>query len=60
LDSDCSDCLLRDQIEAAQHGETIDIFAGTYTLSGGELLIDKDLTIVGADLESTLIQAVVR
>ncbi|HIF42603.1 MAG TPA: hypothetical protein EYQ67_00420 [Dehalococcoidia bacterium] len=58
-DADCVGCVLRDQIEAAQPGETIHISAGTYTLSGGELLIDKDLVLVGAGSESTIIQAAV-
>ena len=43
-------------IAAAQPGDTIDIPAGTHTVAI-ELVIDKDLTLVGAGEASTIIQA---
>ncbi len=55
--ADCPGCLLRERIDSAQPGETINISAGTYTMTGGELVIDKDLTLVGAGPEVTVIQA---
>ena len=55
--SDCLACLLEERIELAQPGETINISAGTYTLTAGELIIDKDLTLVGEGPEATVIQA---
>ena len=56
--ADCPECCLREQVESAQPGDTINIAAGTYTMTGGELVIDKDLTLVGAGAEVTIIQAV--
>ncbi len=55
--SDCPGCLLRERVASAQPGDTIEIAAGIYTMTGGELLIDKDLTLVGAGAEKTVIQA---
>ena len=55
--SDCPGCVLRDRIAAAEPGDTINISPGTYTMTGGELLIDKDLMLVGAAAETTIIQA---
>ena len=55
--SDCPGCLLRERVASAQPGDTIDIAAGVYTMTGGELLIDKDLTLIGAGAEITVIQA---
>ena len=55
--ADCPGCLLRERIKSAQPGETINIPAGTYTMTGGELVIDKDLTLVGEGAEVTVIQA---
>ncbi len=55
--SDCPGCLLRERVASAQPGDTINIAAGIYTMTGGELVIDKDLTLVGAGAESTVIQA---
>ena len=57
LQADCPECCLREQVESAQPGDTINIAAGTYTMTGGELVIDKDLTLVGAGAEVTIIQA---
>jgi CSLREA domain-containing protein len=53
-----SHCSLREAIAAAGSGDTIGIPAGTYTLTvGSELNIDKNLTLIGADQASTIIQA---
>ena len=57
LQADCPECCLREQVESAQPGDTINIAAGTYIVTGGELVIDKDLTLVGAGAEVTIIQA---
>ncbi len=54
---DCPGWVLRERVESAQPGDTIDIAAGVYTMTGGELVIDKDLTLVGAGAEKTVIQA---
>lgn len=55
--SDCPGCLLRERVASAQPGDTIYIAAGVYAMTGGELVIDKDLTLVGAGAEKTVIQA---
>ena len=55
--ADCPGCRLRERVESAQPGDTINIAAGTYTMTGGELVIDKDLTLVGAGAEVTIIPA---
>ena len=54
-----SDCSLREAIDAAEPGDTIDIPAGTYTLNpiDKSLVVDKDLKLVGAGAGSTVIQA---
>jgi len=59
LDGACdADCSLREAITVASAGDTIDIPSGTYTLTlGSELLINKDLTLTGAEAGSTIIQA---
>jgi CSLREA domain-containing protein len=49
-DHDCNDgdCSLRDAIETATAGQEIDFsVTGTITLTGGQLTINKDLTITG-------------
>ena len=56
-DSGCPGCLLREAIESAEAGDKIEVPAGTYTLSDGELVFDKDLTLAGAGPEQTIIQA---
>ena len=50
---------LRQAIADADSGDTIEVPAGIYTLSPdlGELIIDKDLTLVGAAADGTIIQA---
>ena len=55
---DCdTDCSLREAIEAASVGDTINIPAGTYTLTtGAELVIDKSLNLSG-DAVGTIIEA---
>ena len=55
--SECPGCELRARIASAQPGDTINIAAGVYTMTGGELVIDKDLTLIGAGAEVTIIQA---
>lgn len=48
-DFSCSDgsCSIRDAIHSANNGDTILIPGGTYTLSLGQLVIDKNLTLLG-------------
>ena len=53
---DASHCSLREAIAAASPGDSIDIQAGTYTLIG-QLIIIKDLTLIGGGAERTIIQA---
>lgn len=55
--ADCLGCLLKDRIESARPGETIEISAGIYTLDEGELVFDKNLSLIGAGPEVTVIQA---
>ena len=62
LDGVCEDgtghCTLRAAIEQADSGDSIDITAGTYTLTlGSELVIDKSLILTGAGSGDTIIQA---
>lgn len=49
-DGSCSDgdCSLRDAIFTAFPGDTISIPSGTYVLTLGELVISKNLTLIGA------------
>ena len=54
---DCPGCLLKERIDSAQPGATINIPAGIYTLLGGELVIDKDLKLIGEGPDVTIIQA---
>ena len=49
--------LFRSAIAAAEPGDTIEVPAGVYTLSFGELLIDKDLNLVGAVPDLTILEA---
>jgi len=55
--ADCLECRMRERVESAQPGDTINIAAGTYIVTGGELVINKHLTLVGAGAEVTIIQA---
>src|SRR3954447_2620592 len=48
---------LRAAIAGAADGETIDVPAGTYTLTGGELLVDKSLTLAGVGARTTIVDA---
>ena len=49
-----ADCSLREAIDDAVAGDTVEIPAGTYTLTlGTELFIDKGLTLNGAGADST-------
>jgi hypothetical protein len=51
-------CSLRGAIAAAHSGDTIQLQAGTYILgTGGELVLEKQLTIVGAGAGATTIEA---
>ena len=55
--SGCPGCVLRDAIASAEPSDTIEVPAGIYSLPFGELLIDKDLTLIGAGPNETIIQA---
>ena len=48
---------LRDAIGQAGGGETVSVPAGTYTLTSGQLVVNKTLTIAGAGARSTIITA---
>ena len=53
-----TDCSLREAIGSGDSGDTIEVPAGTYTLSlGTELVIDTNLTITGDGPDQTIIQA---
>ena len=53
-----ADCSLREAIAAATSGDSVEVPAGTYTLTlGSELVIDKDLTLTGGGADTTIIQA---
>ncbi len=49
-------CSLRGAVEAAHNGDTIELTAGTYQLSLGELVITHEITIVGAGASATTIE----
>jgi len=49
--SECPGCNLRERIASAQSGDTINIAAGVYTMTGGDLTIDKTLTFIGPGSE---------
>lgn len=57
----CSDpCALREAIRSAEPGSVIEVPAGEYVLEYGGLLVDRDLTIIGAGPDATLLRAVPR
>jgi hypothetical protein len=49
-------CTLREAIKAAKAGDTIQLQAGTYELSFGQLNITKQLTVLGAGPGATTIE----
>jgi hypothetical protein len=49
-------CSLRGAVEAAQNGDTIQLAAGTYVLSRGELRLTHEVTIAGAGPQATTIE----
>jgi CSLREA domain-containing protein len=51
-----ADCSLREAVVAAAPGDTITVPAGTYTLSLSHLFINKNLTINGSGMGSTIIE----
>ncbi len=54
----CSDpCSLREAIRSADPGTVVEVPAGVYVLEYGGLLVDRDLTIVGAGPDATLVRA---
>ena len=50
-------CVLRDAIASAEPGDTINVPPGVYSLLFGELLINKDITLIGAGLDKTITEA---
>ncbi len=54
--SDCPGCLIRKRVASAQPGDTIEIAVGVDTMTDRELVINKNLTLVGAGSERTVIQ----
>ena len=57
----CSDpCSLREAIRSAEPGTVVEVPAGVYVLEYGGLLVNKDLTIIGAGPDATLVRAVPR
>ena len=49
-------CTLRQLVNSVPAGSTIDVPAGTYTLTAGELLIDQNLTINGDGARTTTVE----
>ena len=48
---------LREAVSRAGHGDTIQLPAGIYTFSDGELVVNKDLKLAGAGPGHTVLQA---
>src|SRR5688572_24426785 len=53
---DAADCSLREAIAVAAPGDTVIVPPGTYNLWLNHLWINKDLTITGSGVGSTIIQ----
>ena len=54
----CSDpCSLREAIRSAEPGSVVEVPAGVYVLEHGGLLVDRDLTIIGAGPDATFVRA---
>ena len=51
------DCTLRDAVTDAADGDTINVPDGTFVLAqpGGELVLDEDITVVGAGARATTV-----
>ncbi|MHC4429625.1 MAG: choice-of-anchor Q domain-containing protein, partial [Planctomycetota bacterium] len=59
-DGECLiDCTIREAVATAIPGETVVVPAGTYTVSLGEIVLDRDLTIIGEGAQHTIIQGAV-
>ncbi len=57
-DGSCDDdCSLREAIAVASTGSAIMIPSDTYTLSLGELTLDKDIVLIGSGYDNTIIKA---
>jgi CSLREA domain-containing protein len=55
LGSCSSSCSLRDAVATANSGDTVQIPAGTYVLTLGDIITETSLTIVGAGARSTVL-----
>ena len=57
-DGECAlDCTLREAIATASPGFTVCVPAGTYSLTLGTLVLDKDLEVTGAGEAYTILEA---
>lgn len=56
LNSHATHAYLQDAVDAAQAGDTLFLFPGTYTEAAG-IVVDRDLTITGAHASNTVVQA---
>ena len=59
FDGSCdADCSLREAVALAGSGDSVDVPAGTYTLTlGTQITIDNNLTLTGAGASTTIVQA---
>ncbi len=56
-DGECVlDCTIREAVGTAAPGETVVVPAGIYSISAGQIDIDRDLTIVGDGVSHTVIR----